>query len=339
MAGVKYKVVGFGKISGPSMDTERGVFADHKLDVEAVEIRPTSEDELIALAKDADAIMGGGGPFFSRKLMSAVPKCRIIVFYSVGFDGVDVQAATDNGIVFVNNPAREWCVEEVSNHAIVLLMACAKKLVMLDTSMKRGSWGDARKVLAPMAPIHGQTLGLVACGDIGRMTAKKAQAFNMKVIGYDPYADKAQTKAAGIELVSLPDLLGRSDFVSVHAPLAKETFHLIGEKEFKQMKPGAYFINTARGPIVDEQALIKALQQKWIAGAGLDVFEKEPTPPDNPLLKMDNVIALPHTASYSDAALAVQPVNPAEEVVRVLSGHWPKNPVNPNVKPKFTLTK
>jgi D-3-phosphoglycerate dehydrogenase / 2-oxoglutarate reductase len=338
MAGAKYKVVGFGKISGPSMATERKIFAENKLDIEAVEIRPTNEEELIAVARDADAIMGGG-PLLSRRVIASLLKCRIIVTYSVGFDGIDVEAATENGILVVNNPAREWCVEEVSNHAITLLLACAKKLVQLDTPMKQGRWMDARNILAPMAPIHGQTLGLVACGDIGRMTAKKAHAFNMQVIGYDPYLDKAQAKALDIELMGLPEMLGKADFVSVHAPLGKETFHLIGEREFKQMKPAAYFINTARGSIVDEVALVKALREKWIAGAGLDVFEQEPTPPDNPLLKMDNVIAIPHTASYSDAALATQPVNPANEVVRVLTGHWPKNIINKNVKPKFTLVK
>ncbi len=337
MAGAKFKVVGSGKISGPSMATERKIFADHGLNVEAVEIRSTSEDELINLARDADAIMGGAGLFFTRKLMSSVPKCRIIAFYSVGFDGVDIQAATDNGIVFVNNPAREWCVEEVSNQAIALLLACAKKLLMLDAPMKKGRWLEARQLLAPMAPVHGQTLGLIACGDIGRMTARKAQAFNMKVIGYDPYVDKALAGSCGIKLVSLSELMSQSDFVSVHAPLNKETFHLVGAKELRQMKPSAYLINTARGPIIDESALVRALQEKWIAGAGLDVFEKEPTPPDNPLLKMDNVIAVPHTASYSDTALAIQPVNPAEEVARVLTGRWPKNPVNPEVKPKFKL--
>jgi D-3-phosphoglycerate dehydrogenase len=125
----------------------------------------------------------------------------------------------------------------------------------------------------------------------------------------------------------------------VHTPLEKQTHHLLGEKEFRLMKPTAYFINTARGGVVDEPALIKALQEKWIAGAGLDVFEKEPIDPNNPLLKMDNVIALPHSASYSDAALDVQPVNPAEEVARILGGHWPKNPVNAQVKPKVALSK
>jgi D-3-phosphoglycerate dehydrogenase / 2-oxoglutarate reductase len=338
MTEAKFKVVGFGKISGPSMATERKIFTENKIDVEAIEIRPANEDELIAIARDADAIMGGG-PLLTRRVISSLTKCRIIVTYSVGFDGIDVEAATNNGILVVNNPAREWCVEEVSNQAMALLLACAKKLVQLDTPMKQGKWMESRNLLAPMAPIHGQTLGLVACGDIGRMTAKKAQAFNMKVIGYDPYLDKARAKSDGIELMSLAEVLGKADFISVHAPLGKETYHMISEREFKQMKPTAYFVNTARGSIVDEAALVKALREKWIAGAGLDVFEKEPTPPDNPLLKMTNVIAIPHSASFSDAALATQPVNPTNEVVRVLSGHWPKNVINKEVKPKFKLVK
>jgi len=338
MPGEKFKVVGFGKIAGLSMEPERKIFAEHKLDVETIEARVGSEDELIALAKDVDAAMGGG-PLYTRKVIEALKKCRTIVTYSVGFDGIDVEAATENGMLVVNNPAREWCVEEVSNQAIALLLACAKKLTRLNDLVKKGAWRDSRAILPPMVPVHGQTLGLVACGDIGRMTAKKAQAFGLKVIGYDPYADKAQVKACGIELMDLREMLGKADFVSVHAPLGKETFHLIGEREFRQMKPTAYFINTARGPVVDEAALIKALQEKRLAGAGMDVFEQEPTPADNPLLKMENVIVMPHTASYSDTAVAIQAKNPTEEVVRILTGHWPKNPVNPKVKPKFKLVK
>lgn len=336
MPGEKFKVIGFGKISGLSMAPERKVFAEHKLDVETVEARCRTEDELIAVAKDADAAMGGG-PLYTRKVIEALEKCRAIVTYSVGFDGIDVEAATENGILVVNNPAREWCVEEVSNQAMALLLACAKKLTRLNELVKKGGWRDSRAILPPMVPVHGQTLGLVACGDIGRMTARKAQGFGLKVIGYDPYADKAQAKSSGIELMGLKEMLGKADFVSVHAPLGKETFHLIGEREFKQMKPTAYFINTARGPVVDEAALIRALQEKRLAGAGLDVFEQEPTPADNPLLKMDNVIVMPHTASYSDAAVEIQALNPTEEVVRILTGRWPKNPVNPKVKPKFKL--
>lgn len=190
-----------------------------------------------------------------------------------------------------------------------------------------------------MGAIYGQTLGLIGCGNIGRMVARKAQCFRLKTIGCDPYVDKSLAREYGIALMSLPRLLKESDFISVHTPLNEETRHLIGEKEFKQMKPTAYFINTARGAIVDEAALIKALQEKRIAGAGLDVFEQEPVSPNNPLLKMDNVVAIPHTASYSSAALDIQPINPAQEAARVLNGRWPKNVVNKTVKPKIKLAK
>jgi len=258
---------------------------------------------------------------------------------SVGFDGVDIDAATDNSVIVVNSPAREWCVEEVSNHAITLLLACAKKLTLLNEGVKQGRWGDAARAMRPMGSIYGQTLGLVGCGRIGRMTARKAQCFSLRILGYDPYVDKSLAKEYGITLVSLPELLKESDFVSVHTLLNKETWHLMGEEEFKQMKPTAYFINTARGSVVDEPALIKALQEKWIAGAGLDVFEKEPIDSDNPLLKMDNVVVMPHSASYSDAAFKLLRVTVGQEAARVLSGRWPKNVVNKSVKPKVNLVK
>ncbi len=252
-------------------------------------------------------------------------------------DTIDVDAATDNSIIVVNNPASQWCVEEVSNHAITLLLTCAKKLVLLNNYVREGRWGEAKKAQAPMVSIHGQTLGLVGCGSIGRMVARKAQCFSLRVLGYDPYVDKPLAKESGITLVSLPGLLKESDFVSVHTFLSEETQHLMGEKEFKQMKPTAYFINTARGSVVDEPALIKALQEKWIAGAGLDVFEKEPVDSANPLLKMDNVIVTPHSAFYSDAASKRLRTRVGQEAARVLSGRWPKNVVNKSVKPKVNL--
>jgi D-3-phosphoglycerate dehydrogenase len=190
-----------------------------------------------------------------------------------------------------------------------------------------------------MGSIYGQTLGIIGCGNIGRITARKAQCFGLKILGYDPYVDKSLAKESGITLVSLPELLKESDFVSVHALLNKETWHLIGEGEFKQMKPTAYFINTSRGSVVDEPALIKALQEKWIAGAALDVFEKEPVDSDNPLLKMDNVVVTPHSASYSDVAFKRLRTSVGQEAARVLSGRWPKNVVNKTVKPKVNLAK
>ena len=295
-----------------------------------------TEDDIIAAAGDADVILMAGARITDR-VMKALPKCQAIMFGSVGFDGVDVDEATDNGVIVVNSPAREWCAEEVSNHAITLLLACAKKLMLFNNWTKQGRWGDCKRVQAPMASICGQTLGLIACGDIGLMTARKAQCFGLSVLGYDPYVDKSLAEEHGITLVNLPELLKESDFVSVHTPLNKETRHLIGEKEFRQMKPGAYLINTARGSVIDEAALVKALQEEWIAGAGLDVFEKEPADAENPLFKMDNVVVTPHTGSYSDIAFTLPRVIVVQEAARILSGRWPKNVVNRTVKPKASL--
>lgn len=333
----KFKVISLGRMSGGPVTAEQKELDSLNAEVELVTATCTSENELIAAAKDADAILGGSR-FFSRRVMESLPKCRVIATYSVGFDAIDIDAATDNNIIVVNNPAVYWCAEEVSNHALALLLICAKKMTIQNDLTKQGHWADARRTLLPMSSIRGQTVGLVGCGNIGRMTARKGQCFGLRILGYDPYVEKSLAGESGITLMtSLPELLNQSDFVSVHTPLNEETRHMIGEAEFKQMKPSAYFINTARGPVVDELALIEALQEKRIAGAGLDVFEMEPIAPDNPLLKMDNVVVVPHSASYSDAAIAEQPVNPAQEVARVLSGKWPNNPVNATVKPKANL--
>jgi len=307
-----------------------------RVGAELVGVDCTTEDEIIEAAGDADAIITGAARL-TRRVMESLHGCKVIVRYGIGYDTVDVDAATDNGILVVNIP--DFCIEEVSNHAIALLLACAKKLVLMDSGTKQGLWAETKRAQAPMASIYGQTLGLVGCGNIGRMTARKAQCFGLMTLGYDPYVDKSLASEYGIALVGLPDLLKESDFVSVHTPLNNETRHLIGEKEFRQMKPSAYFINTARGSVVDEVALIKALDEKWIAGAGLDVFEQEPVAPDNPLLRMDNVVVTPHSASYSDASFQRLRTCVGQEAARVLSGKWPRNVVNKTVKPKVSLVK
>jgi len=333
----KYKVIMVGPYANrvPMVEAAKELA---KIDAEFIGVTCKTEDELIAGAKDADILLFAGAQI-TRRVLESLPKLQAVIFGSVGYDQVDADAATDNGIIVVNNPAFQWCVEEVSNHAIALLLACAKKLVFLNDGTKQGRWAECKRAQAPMVSIHGQTLGLVGCGSIGRMTGRKAQCFSLRVLGYDPYVDKSLAKEYGITLVSLPELLKESDFVSVHTLLNKETWHLMGEKEFRQMKPTAYFINTARGSIVDEPALIKALQEKGIAGAGLDVFEKEPIDPDNPLLKMDNVVVMPHCASYSDEAFSLPAKIILQEAARVLSGRWPKNVVNKSVKPKVNLVK
>jgi len=307
-----------------------------KVNAELVLAECATEDEVIEATKDADAVLTMFAPL-TRRVMEASPKLRVIVRYGVGYDTVDVDAATDNGILLVNLP--DFCLKEVADHTIALLLACARKLVFFNNLTKQGYWPTYREML-PLVSIYGQTLGLIGCGNIGRTVAKKAPCFDLKVLGYDPYVDKSVAREAGITLVdSLPELLKESDFVSVHTFLNKSSWHLIGEKEFRQMKPSAYFINTSRGSVVDEAALIKALQEKWIAGAGIDVFEQEPIDPNNPLLKMDNVIVTPHYAGWSDAAGKRQRIQVGQEAARVLSGRWPKNVVNKMVKPKVNLVK
>lgn len=307
-----------------------------KVEAKLMGVHCSTEEETIEAARDAEVILTAAAQI-SRRVMENLPTLKAVVRYGIGYDTVDVDAATDNGVLVVNIP--DFCWEEVSNHAIALLLACAKKLVILSNAVKNDGWGAAVRVLRPMVSIHGQTLGLIGCGNIGRMTARKAQCFGLTTLGYDPYVDKSVAREYGITMVSLPELLEKSDFVSVHCLLNDETRHLIGEKELKRMKPTAYLINTARGAVIDEQALVRALQEKLIAGAGLDVFEKEPADPDNPLLKMDNVVVTPHTASYSDVAFKRLRTCVGQEAVRVLSGRWPKNVVNKTVKPKTNLVK
>ena len=340
--GKQFKVVQVGAIAGVTgkfTPTTEEAEELTKVNAELVGNDCTTESEIIEAAKDADVVLSGGKARMTRQVIEALPKCKVIILGSVGFDAVDVDAATDNSIIVVNNPAPEWCVEEVSNHTILLLLACAKKLVLLNNYTKQGRWAEGKQAQAPMGSIYGQTLGIVGCGNIGGMTARKAQCFGLRILGNDPYIEEARALWNRITLVSLPELLKESDYVSIHTPLSKETWHLIGEREFKQMKPTAFFLSTARGPVVDEAALIKALQEKWIAGAGLDVFEKEPVDPDNPLLKMDNVVVTPHSAGYSDVAVKRVRTNVGQEAARVLSGRWPKNVVNKTVKPKVNLVK
>lgn len=333
----KYKVVKISRFVG-AHGTPEEVEEFAKIDAEIVEVADSNKSQVIEAVKDADIFLQGD-VLIPRLIMESAPKCRAIMTSAVGFDRIDIDAATDNNILVVNNPSFEWCVEEVSNHAILLILACAKKMKILDNLASHGHWSEARKMRVPMGSIYGQTLGIIGCGSIGRMVARKAKCFGLKVIGYDPYVENYLAKENGITLVNLGELLSESDYVSAHPDLNATSRHLMSEKEFRQMKTSAFFINTSRGQIVDEPAIIKALEQKWIAGAALDVFEKEPVDKDNPLLNMSNVIILPHTASYSDYAFSLAPQNIVKEAGRVLSGKWPNNVVNKSVKPKFTLVK
>jgi D-3-phosphoglycerate dehydrogenase len=260
-----------------------------------------------------------------------------IVSSGHGFDKIDHDAATEKGVMVTNTAG--FCTEEVANHAMMLLLACAKKLVVLDRRTREGKWtGGSQEDLLPMPPLDGQVLGLVGLGNIGRSTARRAQAFGLEVIGYDRYVQPWLAKEARVELVgSLNELASRSDFVSMHTPLNDETRHLVGEAFFKAMKPSAFLINTSRGGTLDEGALVNALQDGEIAGAGLDVLEEEPASAGNPLFAMDNVIVTPHTAGLSTNSVVETERRLGQETARILRGTFPMSLVNPEVRARIPV--
>lgn len=300
-----------------------------RIGAEFVKEHCPTEDQVIAVAADADAVISVFEPF-TRRVIESLAKLRMISQIGIGYDRIDVDAATERGIIVVNTP--DYCLEEVSDHTMALLLACARKITGLNNVVKEGKWYEGRALTSPQFKLRGQTLGLVGFGRIPRTLVRKAQGFGLRVIAYDPYVSEASVQGHYVELVDLDRLLEESDYVSVHAALTEENRHMLGLDQFKRMKPTAFFINTARGGLVDEQALYKAITEGYIAGAALDVMEKEPPDADNPLLKLDNVIITAHTAQASDTAMEELMRRPGEEVVRVLEGQWPRGFVNPQVK-------
>jgi D-3-phosphoglycerate dehydrogenase len=288
---------------------------------------PKTEDEMIARTRDADALIVSSWPV-TRAVMSALEGVKVVVRTGVGYDVVDVPAATELGVIVVNIP--DLWIREVANHALALLLAWNRGVLTMDRQVHAGVW-SGRVPGSRTGSLHGETVGIVGLGNIGSAFARRVAALETKVIACDPYVDDRRFAALGVERVSLEILAERADYVSVHTLLTAETRHLIGEAFFRRMKPTAILINTSRGPVVDEEALARALRENRLAGAALDVWEEEPIAADNPLLKMDNVIATPHAAYYSSAAVAQIPGRCGEEVARVLTGKRPLNVVNPDV--------
>jgi D-3-phosphoglycerate dehydrogenase len=284
------------------------------------------EAEMIARMRDADALVTSFSPV-TRGLMSALEGLRVVVRTGVGFDVIDVPAATELGVIIVNIP--DLWIREVANHALGLLLAWNRRILTLDREVHAGIWGGG--VPGGAGSLHGETVGIVGLGNIGSAFARRVAALETTVIACDPYVDDARFATLGVERVSLETLAERSDYVSVHTLLNAETRHLIGEAFLSRMKPTAILINTSRGPVVDEAALTRALRDKRLAGAALDVWEQEPVAADNPLLGMPNVIATPHAAYFSTPAVAAVPRRCGEEIARVLTGERPLNVVNPQV--------
>jgi D-3-phosphoglycerate dehydrogenase len=269
-------------------------------------------------------------------IISQLVRCKVIAHGGVGVDRVDLDAATAHGIVVTNVP--DVFLDEGANHAMMLLLCCAKKTVSLDRCVRENRWGEARRYMVPMPKLTDQTLGLVAFGNIPRRVARRAQGFDMRVIAWDPFITDDVFAQHGVERVTdLSQLFRRSDFVSAHLPLNKDTRGLLNYALFSVMQPAAYFINTGRGPTHVEADLIRALKDKKIAGAGLDVMETEPTQPDNPLHQMDNVVLTPHSASVSDVSDVERRRRVGQEIAAVLQGRMPHSVVNKEVLDKVRL--
>ena len=315
---------------GNALEAERAELARVGATLEARPCR--SEAEVVSAVADADAVLNTVVPITARAI-AAMARCRVIVRSGVGVDNVDVAAASIAGIVVANVP--DASVEEVSNHALALLLACSRKVVLLDRSLRAGTW--SRALFPPMGTLYDQTLGVVGFGRIARALARKAQALHMRVIAADPLVAETEFHRASVEPVDLDRLLVESDFVSLHAPLLTETRHLIGAAQLAAMKPTAYLINTARGPLIDQSALVEALRSGAIAGAGLDVFEHEPLPADDPLLQLPNVVLTPHAAAYSDRGIAELRRRTGEAAAEVLRGRWPRGVANADVTPRYPL--
>jgi D-3-phosphoglycerate dehydrogenase len=304
----------------PSLDPAKAALA--RIDPELRIAKSPSADDVLAVARDADAILVTYAKL-PGELLRQLRRCKAIGRFGLGVDNIDIPAAVELGITVTYVP--DYCMQEVSDHAMALLLALARKIPQSNALVQAGRWE-----ISAVVPIHrlaGRVLGLVGFGNIPRALAPKAKAFGLRVVAHDPYVAPHVLAAASVEGVSFDRLLEISDFVSIHAPLLLATRGLFGAEVFRKMKQGACLINTARGPLVDEHALVAALESGQIAGAALDVVAVEPLPKDSRLIGRDNVILTPHTAFYSVEALNELQTKCAADVARVLSGEPPVYPV------------
>lgn len=315
-----FKIVHVDAEAGRELSIEERIFQG--IGAELVAAGAKNEEDVVAAVKDADAILVVFAPI-TRRAIEAAAKCKVIARYGVGVDNVDVAAATERGIPVVYVP--DYCVEEVSNHALMLLLICARKFLSFHRAVLLGSTSylALQPILSGVRSLYGETLGLLGFGKIARRLADKARAFDLRVIAHDPFVDPEVFAKAAVEPVDRDTVFKESDYLSCHLPLNQQTYHSIGLREFNLMKPTAFFINTSRGAVVDEDVLLKMLQASRIAGAALDVYEKEPIEPEHPLCQLPNVVLTPHVAYYSDEASRRLRRTVAEETARVLQGGRP----------------
>jgi D-3-phosphoglycerate dehydrogenase / 2-oxoglutarate reductase len=306
----------------PSLDP--AVAALKHIDPEIRMAKSPSASDILDVAREADGVFVTYAKL-PGELLRQFKRCKVIGRFGLGVDNIDVKTAAELGIVVSYVP--DYCLQEVSDHAMALLLALARKIPFSNALVQAGRW--EMPAVVPMRRLEGRTLGLVGFGNIPRRLAPKAMAFGLKVVAYDPYAPADAARAGGIQLVEFEQLLSISDYVSLHAPLTPQTRGLFNADAFSKMKNGAYLINTARGPLIDEHALIAALDSGYLEGAALDVVATEPLSKDSRLLGRANVILTPHTAFYSVEALEELQTKCASDVARVLSGEKPVYPISP----------
>ncbi len=305
----------------PSLDPAKAALA--KLNPTFLMSKSANADDILAVAKDADAIFVTYAKL-TRDILIQLTKCKAIGRFGLGVDNIDLPAAKEKGIAV--NYVPDYCIREVSDHAMALLLALIRKIPLSNKLVQSGRW--EMPAVVPIRRIEGTVLGLVGFGNIPRLVAPKAQAFGIKVIAYDPFAKPEIFKAAKVESVDFDTLLKTADYISVHAPLLPATRGMMNADAFGKMKKGAYLVNTARGPLIDEPALIAALDSGQLGGAGLDVVAAEPLAKDLKLLGRDNVIISPHTGFYSIEALTELQTKCATDVARVLSGQKAVYPIS-----------
>lgn len=306
----------------PTLDIERGILGE--VGAELVVAQEGSEAELTALAAGVDAILTNWKKV-PPSALDAAPDCVVVARYGVGVDNIPVDHATELGILVANVP--DFCLDEVSDQAMALLLALARRVVSFSRATRAGTWdllGGGRG----LPRLRGQQLGLIGFGNIGRAVVPKARGFGLEVVAYTPRLDEGLDASGARTTGDLAALLAESDYVSLHLPATPETRGLIGEAELRAMKPTAYLINTSRGALVDEAALHRALTEGWIAGAGLDVLAQEPPPDGHPLLALDNVVATPHAGFYSEAAIAELATKAATNAATALRGEVPATTLN-----------
>jgi D-3-phosphoglycerate dehydrogenase len=307
----------------PHNDAERRLCAEAGVDLAIAQCR--TEEEVVAAAHDADGVIAQYAPL-TRRSIAGLTRCRIISRYGIGVDNIDVSAATERGVWVANVPG--FCAPEVSDHVLALVLAFGRRLFPLDRSVREGGW-DVIGVAGQTRRLAESTLGVVGFGQIGRLLAAKASRLGLRVLATSPRSAAAHAAEHGAEAVDLERLLRESDYVVLLCPLTEQTRQLINRRTLALMRPDAHLINVSRGALVDEAALVEALEAGRLAGAGLDVFEREPPPADSPLRQLPNVVMTPHAAYYSSRALADLQERVTLNVLDALAGRMPASTLNP----------